>query len=76
MDSQWRFYKPYVSPFDPCRPQTVKRYVVAPNQFLVFQPPNLPQFPPMKALRKGTLWPALFSPYDGQGEQRAGDSCE
>jgi spore coat protein JA len=31
---------------------------------LGFQPPNLPQFSPQEALRKGTLWPILFSPYE------------
>jgi spore coat protein JA len=76
VQSQWRYYKPYVSPYDPCPPQTVKRYVVPPNQFITFQPPNLPQYPPMQALKKGVLWPLLYSPYDGRGDRRTGDSCE
>jgi hypothetical protein len=31
----------------------------------VVQPPNLPQYSPREALRKGTLWPALYFPYKG-----------
>jgi spore coat protein JA len=65
---QERFWYPFVSPYDPCPPIRVKRYVVPPNQFLGFQPPNLPQFPPAQALIKGTLWPALFSPYKKTGK--------
>ncbi len=62
-DSQWRDWKPYVSPNDPCPPIRVKWYIVPPNQFIPFQPMNLPQFPLEEALRRGTLWPALYSPY-------------
>ncbi|HZG17484.1 MAG TPA: spore coat associated protein CotJA [Candidatus Bathyarchaeia archaeon] len=76
MQSQWRYWKPYISPFDPCPPQTVKRYVVPVNQYIVFQAPGLPQYPPHKALRRGTLWPSLYSPYDGRGDQGAGEICE
>lgn len=61
-------YRPYVSPFDPCPPQKVKTYIVPPNQFLGFQPPDLPQFKPFEALRHGTLWPVLYSPYKGRDE--------
>lgn len=61
--SQERIYVPYRSPCDPCPPLPFKTYVVPPNQFIVFQPPNWPQFPPEQALRCGTLWPALYSPY-------------
>ncbi|BCU82604.1 hypothetical protein JIR001_23870 [Polycladomyces abyssicola] len=60
---QERYWQPYVSPFDPCHPIRVKKYVVPPNQYIPFQPPNLPQFPPEMALRRGTLWPLLYSPY-------------
>ncbi len=69
-DNQWREYEPYVSPCDPCPPIRVKRYVVPPNLFITFQPMNLPQFSLDEALYKGTLWPALYSPYPsrrGQG---------
>jgi spore coat protein JA len=31
---------------------------------MVFQRPNLEQFPPMIALKRGVLWPALYSPYE------------
>ncbi|WP_096183692.1 spore coat associated protein CotJA [Effusibacillus lacus] len=47
----------------------IKSYIVAPNLFLGFQPPNLPQFSPMDALHHGTLWPILYSPYEGRGDQ-------
>ncbi|MFC5468375.1 spore coat associated protein CotJA [Cohnella suwonensis] len=62
-DAQWRDWFPYVSPNDPCPPIRVKWYVVPPNQFIVIQPPNLPQFPLEEALMRGTLWPALYSSY-------------
>lgn len=62
--NQWREYAPFVSPFDPCPPRRVKRYIVPPNQYMVFQRPNLEQFPPMIALKRGVLWPALYSPYE------------
>lgn len=68
MHPQIRAYRPYVGPFDPCPPQLVKTYVVPPNLFLGFQPPNLPQFPPAEALKHGVLWPILFSPYEGRGD--------
>ncbi|WNC17080.1 spore coat associated protein CotJA [Brevibacillus brevis] len=64
MYSQTRVYFPYVSPFDPCPPIRVKTYQVPPQLFMGFQPENLPQYPPMEALRRGVLWPALFSPYN------------
>lgn len=60
---QFRLWCPYVSPFDPCPPIRVKSFVVPPNMFIQFQPEGLPQFSPSEALRSGTLWPALFSPY-------------
>lgn len=60
---QYRVWYPYVSPYDPCRPMKAKTYVVPPNQYLGFQPPQLPQFPPEAALYHGTLWPILYSPY-------------
>jgi len=61
--NQARYWHPFIGPFDPCPPVRVKSYVVAPNLFIPFQPPGLPQFSPAEALRLGTLWPALFSPY-------------
>ncbi|MFD1677436.1 spore coat associated protein CotJA [Alicyclobacillus fodiniaquatilis] len=67
--SQWREYRPYHSPFDPCSPR-LKRYVVAPNLFIEFQAEGLKQFSPHEALRRGTLWPDLYSPYP-HGEREA-----
>jgi spore coat protein JA len=60
---QVRVWCPYVSPFDPCPSIRAKTYVVPPNLFLSFQPERLPQFSLTEALRRGTLWPALYSPY-------------
>ena len=61
--NQVRVWYPYIGPCDPCPPMVVKTYVTPPNLFIPFQPPNLPQFSPQEALRLGTLWPALYSPY-------------
>ncbi|MBE3596836.1 MAG: spore coat associated protein CotJA [Hydrogenibacillus sp.] len=69
MYSQERVYHPYVGPFDPCSPHTAKTYVLPPEVFLGFQPPTLAQFPPMEALRRGVLWPMLYSPYHGRGDR-------
>jgi spore coat protein JA len=63
MFTQRKFYKPYISPFDPCPPIRIKSYETPPQLYLGFQPPGLPQFSPREALFRGTLWPALFSPY-------------
>ncbi len=63
MKRQLREYCPYVSPCDPCTPMHVKTYLVPPNLLMMTQPCGLPQFSPYEALRKGTLWPALYSPY-------------
>ncbi|NGM83047.1 spore coat associated protein CotJA [Paenibacillus sp. 7124] len=65
-NSEERVYSVYAGPFDPCPPVTCKTYVVPPHLFLGFQPPNLPQFNLPEALRLGTLWPALYSPYTPQ----------
>ncbi len=56
-------WHPYVSPFDPCEPIRVKTFSTPPNLYMGFQPPNLPQFTPMEALRAGTLWKAFYDPY-------------
>jgi spore coat protein JA len=69
--SQYRVWRPYVSPFDPCPPIREKVYNVPPNLFVGFQPMNLPQYSPREALRKGTLWPIFYSPYPphkGEGD--------
>ena len=64
--NQYRFYSPFTSPLDPCPPVKQKMYVVPPNLFMGYQPMNLPQFKPYDALKLGTLWPALYSPYEGK----------
>ena len=63
MDQQWRPFDAYHSPLDPCPPRQ-KYYIVPPNQYITFQVKGLKQFAPHEALRRGTLWPDLFSPYD------------
>ncbi|WP_058303346.1 spore coat associated protein CotJA [Gorillibacterium timonense] len=63
MIAQVRMYEPFVGPHDPCPPILVKYFDTPPQLYLGFQPMNLPQFDPCTALRKGTLWPCLFSPY-------------
>ena len=65
-DGQWREWRPFVGQCDPCPPMWVKRYIVTPNQFIPYQPMNLPQFPLDEALYRATLWPALYSPYHAQ----------
>ncbi|MBY9080380.1 spore coat associated protein CotJA [Paenibacillus sp. HN-1] len=70
-NSQERVYPVFAGPFDPCPPIHCKTYVVPPQLFLGFQPPNLPQFSLPEALRVGTLWPALSSTYCPQ--ERGGD---
>lgn len=62
--SMRKTYAPYVGPYDPCPPIRVKSYDTPPELYLGFQPPGLEQFPPREALRRGTLWRALYSPYE------------
>jgi spore coat protein JA len=70
MHTQRKFYHPYVSPFDPCKPMLVKSYETPPHLYLGFQPQSLPQYDsPKEALFRGTLWPALFSPYTSPYER-------
>ncbi|WP_102345742.1 spore coat associated protein CotJA [Bacillus sp. Marseille-P3661] len=61
---------PYVGPFDPCRPITVKQYATPPQLYIGFQPPGLQQFSPREALFAGTLWPAFYDPYFNPYEQK------
>lgn len=58
-----KHWHPYCSPFDPCPPIRVKTYSTPPNLYIQYQPANLPQFTPKKALCNGTLWPAFYDPY-------------
>ncbi|WP_347239762.1 spore coat associated protein CotJA [Polycladospora coralii] len=69
---QIRYWYPYASPYDPCPPIYRRSYIVAPNQYVGFQPPHLPQYSPKQALRYGTLWPIFYSPYD-QASGKGGD---
>jgi spore coat protein JA len=64
--NQERVWCPYVGPNDPCPPIRIKTYATPPHLFIQFQPMNLPQFSPREALRHGTLWPLLYSPYEPQ----------
>jgi spore coat protein JA len=71
--NNWRrTYRPYSSPFDPCRPIIEKSYSTPPNLFLGYQPPNLEQFQPLEALRAGTLWKVLYDPYFSPYEKKKG----
>ncbi|RIV28699.1 spore coat associated protein CotJA [Alicyclobacillaceae bacterium I2511] len=63
VDPQWHAYTPYSSALDPCPPRP-KAYIVPPNQYVIFQPHGLRQFAPREALKRGTLWPELYSPYE------------
>lgn len=64
--SQFKKYYPFIGPFDPCPPIRVKLYNTPPQLYINFQPPGLPQFSPYEALRTGTLWPALYGPYESK----------
>ncbi|MHA0857790.1 spore coat associated protein CotJA [Paenibacillus sp. CMAA1364] len=50
-----------------------RTYVIPPNQFITFQPVGWPQYSLSEALRVGTLWPALYSPYTARQSQ--GGEC-
>lgn len=56
-------YFPYIGPHDPCKPMKIKTYSTPPNLYLGFQQPNLPQFSPIEALKRGTLWKVFYDPY-------------
>jgi len=61
-----------VSPFDPCKPILEKTYSTPPHLYMGFQPPNLPQFSPLDALKAGTLWKDLYDPYFNSSEKAQG----
>lgn len=63
-------YRPFQSPFDPCPPIGVKYYSTPPHLYIGFQPPNMQQFPPKEALKKGTLWPFFWDYYDNPYEKK------
>ncbi|WP_269431591.1 spore coat associated protein CotJA [Bacillus sp. SA1-12] len=66
--TRMKAYQPFHSRFDPCPPIGLKFYSTPPHLYMGFQPPNLQQFPPKIALKKGTLWPALYDPYENPYE--------
>ena len=64
MFTQYKYWRPYISPNDPCPPIEIKSYSTPPQLYIGFQPSGLPQFPTAReALMHGTLWPQLYSPY-------------
>lgn len=65
-------YQPFHSRFDPCPPIGVKFYSTPPHLYMGFQPPNLQQYSPKAALKRGTLWPALYDPYKNPYEVKRG----
>lgn len=70
--TQMKTYQPYHSPHDPCRPIGVKFYSTPPNLYVGFQPPNLQQYSPKEALKKGTLWPIFYDYYENPYEAKRG----
>ncbi|OIK15545.1 spore coat protein CotJA [Bacillus sp. MUM 116] len=72
MSTHYKSYHPFVSQFDPCKPITVKTFSTPPHLYMGFQPPNLPQFTPMEALRAGTLWRDFYDPYFNSLEKSKG----
>ena len=63
-------YTPYRGKFDPCPPIGQKYFSTPPNLYVGFQPPNLEQFTYREALRKGTLWPIFYDPYENPYKNR------
>ncbi|MFB3160331.1 spore coat associated protein CotJA [Neobacillus sp. 179-J 1A1 HS] len=72
MFTHYKSYCPVVSPFDPCKPIPEKVYSTPPNLYIGFQPPNLPQFTPLEALKAGTLWKPFYDPYFNPFEKANG----
>lgn len=65
-------FKPFHSRFDPCEPIGLKFYSTPPNLYVGFQPPNLEQFSPQEALKRGTLWPLFYDFYENPYEKKRG----
>lgn len=72
MYTHHKTYHPYASPFDPCKPISEKSFSTPPHLYIGFQPPNLPQFSPLEALRCGTLWKDFYDPYYNAQEKANG----
>jgi spore coat protein JA len=64
MSEHRKNWNPVAGKNDPCPPLKSKTYETPPNLYLGFQEPGLKQYKPAEALKKGTLWPALFGPYE------------
>ncbi|HEX6923299.1 MAG TPA: spore coat associated protein CotJA [Bacillales bacterium] len=65
----------YQSPYGPpCPPLHVDwtEILKLPQLYINFQPYDLQQYSPRAALRRGTLWPALFSAYHNPYENPGG----
>lgn len=74
MFTQFKYWEPYISPYDPCPPIRIKSFSTPPNLYMTFQPTGLAQFQTAKeALQHGTLWPELFSPYPNPAKGREQD---
>ncbi|WCK55750.1 spore coat associated protein CotJA [Aneurinibacillus sp. Ricciae_BoGa-3] len=69
-------YRVFHGPFDPCPPMLKKTYETPPALYLGYQPFSLPQFTPQEALAHGTLWPALYAPYDSPYKNKYGKGDE
>ncbi|OEH93488.1 spore coat associated protein CotJA [Bacillus solimangrovi] len=65
-----KYYYPFISQFDPCRPIREKSYETPPNLYVGFQPYGLPQYPLREALYAGTLWPIFYNPYKSPYKHR------
>ncbi|TDL31330.1 spore coat associated protein CotJA [Jeotgalibacillus sp. S-D1] len=59
-----RSFVPFRGRFDPCPPLGKRTFVTPPNLFIGFQPPDFPQFSPIEALKKGTLWKPFYDFYE------------
>ncbi|MCZ8518661.1 MULTISPECIES: spore coat associated protein CotJA [Paenibacillus] len=64
LQEQTRVYYTPAGKFDPCPPIVEKTFITPPQLFIAYQPAGLEQFSPKEALKKGTLWPDLYSPYE------------
>lgn len=64
MSNHRKTYNPVSSKNDPCAPMPEKTYETPPNLYMGIQESGLEQFRPAEAWAKGTLWPALYGPYD------------
>ncbi|SDZ03893.1 spore coat protein JA [Thermoactinomyces sp. DSM 45892] len=65
-------YSVYHGPFDPCPPIGHKYYSTPPHLYMGFQPRCLEQFPIREALFRGTLWRALYDPYENPYKKGGG----